>query len=278
LTEPAKTAIDADAFNAFEATGWDEKADAYFDFWSPITALTFDAMLDAAAVGAGTRLLDVGCGPGELAAAAAARGAIATGLDVAPAMVELASGRHPELTFVEGNAEALPFEDRTFDAVTSNFVLLHLGRPEEAAAEWVRVLAPAGRLALSIWDATEVNRLHGLILDAVASVDDLAPVDIPEGPPAFRDDRDLTAILKNAGLTDVRIDHRTYPVAFADPAELWVGILRSGVRFPPLINAQPPETQGRIRAAFDELANVHARPGGGIEVPAAVQIASGRRP
>src|SRR5919108_6516293 len=249
MTEVAKAAVDADAFNAFEAAGWDAKAAAYFDFWSPITSRTFDSMLDAAGVSSGTRMLDVGCGPGELAAAAALRGAVPTGVDVAPAMVELATRRHPELTFVQASAESLPFEDASFDAAIANFVLLHLGRPEDAVREWGRALVPGGRLAFSIWDDTTVNRLHGLILDAVASVDDLVPVDIPEGPPAFREDADLVALLEMAGLIDTRVSHETFNVAFADPAELWVGILRSGVRFPPLITAQPPEIQGRIRSA-----------------------------
>jgi hypothetical protein len=69
-----------------------------------------------------------------------------------------------------------------------------------------------------------------------------------------------------------------FDVPFAHPAELWTGLLRAGVRFPPLVNAQSPEIQGAIRAAFDDLAEAHARPDGSIEVPAAVQIASGRRP
>jgi SAM-dependent methyltransferase len=279
MTEVAGTGagIDPDAFNRFEADGWDAKAAPYLDFWSPITARVFEPLLDAAGVGQGTRLLDVGCGPGELASSATAQGAIPTGIDIAPAMVDLARERHPDLDFQVGSAEELPFEDGSFDAVVANFVLLHLGRPETAIGEWVRVLAPGRRLALSIWDAPSVNRLHGLILDAVDTIDDLVPVDIPEGPPAFRTDEELVWLLAAAGLTDVRVHHLGFAVEFADPAELWTGILRSGVRFPPLVNAQPPEVQGRIRAAFDRLASVHGRPDGSIEVPTAIQVASGRR-
>jgi SAM-dependent methyltransferase len=279
MTEVAGTGagIDPDAFNRFEADGWDAKAAPYLDFWSPITARVFEPLLDAAGVGQGTRLLDVGCGPGELASSATAQGAIPTGIDIAPAMVDLARERHPDLDFQVGSAEELPFEDGSFDAVVANFVLLHLGRPETAIGEWVRVLAPGRRLALSIWDAPSVNRLHGLILDAVDTIDDLVPVDIPEGPPAFRTDEELVWLLAAAGLTDVRVNHLGFAVEFADPAELWTGILRSGVRFPPLVNAQPPEVQGRIRAAFDRLASVHGRPDGSIEVPTAIQVASGRR-
>jgi SAM-dependent methyltransferase len=277
MTEAAGTQIDADAFNAFEAAGWDAKALAYLDFWSPITAQVFEPILDAAGVRRGTRLLDVGCGPGELSARAVERGAKPVGLDIAPAMVDLAAANHPGIDFRVGSAEELPFEDGSFDAVVANFVLLHLGRPEVALREWARVLAPAGRLALSIWDDTSVNRLHGLILDAVASVE-ITPIDLPEGPPAFRSDAELVGLLGAVGLSDTQVQHITFPVAFREPIDLWVGILRSGVRFPPLVNAQPPEVQGRIRTAFDELAAAHTRQDGGIDVPAAVQLASGRKP
>jgi SAM-dependent methyltransferase len=273
----APEVIDADAFNQFEADGWDAKAAPYLDFWSPITARVFDPLLNAAEVGQGTRLLDVGCGPGELEAVAIDRGAVPTGIDIAPAMVDLAKERHPDLTFEVGNAEELSYDDGSFDAVVANFVLLHLGRPEVAVGEWARVLAPGGRLALSIWDETSVNRLHGLILDAVDSVDDLVPVDIPEGPPAFRTDEELVTLLEATNLIDVRIDHVRFDAEFQNPAELWTGMLRSGVRFPPLVNGQPLEIQGSIRAAFDRLAAEHARDDGSIAVPTAIQIASGRR-
>jgi SAM-dependent methyltransferase len=278
MTDATRTPIDADAFNEFEAQGWDEKAAPYLAFWSPITSHAFGPLLDAAGVGQGTRLLDVGCGPGELAAAAASRGAVPTGIDIAPAMVDLARERHPDIEFRVASAEELPFADGSFDAVVANFVLLHLGRPEAAIAEWTRVLATGRGLALSIWDATPVNRLHGLILDAVDSVEDLVPIDIPEGPPAFRTDDELADLLVAAGLGDVRVDHLVFAITFAGPGELWTGILRSGVRFPPLVNAQPSEVQRAIRAAFDRLTAAHERPDGSIEVPAAIQIASGQRP
>ena len=86
------------------------------------------------------RVLDVGSGPGYVAAAAAARDATAVGVDVAPAMVALARTLHPQVEFVQGDAEHLQFADDSFDAVVANFAILHLGRPEQAAAEFARVL------------------------------------------------------------------------------------------------------------------------------------------
>jgi SAM-dependent methyltransferase len=138
-----ETKIDADAFNAFEAAGWEKQAAGYEDFFGPITTRVVEPLLDAAEVGRGKRVLDVATGPGYVAAEAAGRGATAIGLDSSEAMLSIARQCHPQLEFHRGNVEALAFSDHSFDAVVGNFILLHLGRPEQAAAEFARVLEPA---------------------------------------------------------------------------------------------------------------------------------------
>ena len=155
-------AIDADAFNAFEAAGWNERAGGYHRFFGSLTTRVIEPLLDAAEVGAKTRVLDLATGPGYAAAASAARGATAVGVDVAGEMVALARRLHPRLEFVQASAERLPFADGSFDAVVGNFLILHLGRPEHAAAEMARVLAPGGKVALSTWDVPERTRLLGV--------------------------------------------------------------------------------------------------------------------
>ena len=109
-----------------------------------VTARVGEELLDAVAAGPGTRLLDVGCGPGTITAAAAARGADAVGVDLAVGMLALGRERHPGLELLEADAEALPFPDDAFDALVGGFVLNHLPAVETAVAEAARVLA-AGR-------------------------------------------------------------------------------------------------------------------------------------
>src|SRR5215207_249100 len=86
---------DADAFNAFEAAGWERQVGGYEDCFVPITTRLAAPLLDAAGVAAGARVLDVASGPGQIAAAAAERGASVTGVDVAEGMLALARRLHP---------------------------------------------------------------------------------------------------------------------------------------------------------------------------------------
>src|SRR5262245_23907594 len=116
---PPEPAVDADAFNAFEAAGWEHQAPTYDHFFGRLTSRLVDPLLDAASVGSGSRVLDLATGPGYAAAKASERGASVVGVDITPAMIRLARERHPDIDFREADAEALPFEDGSFDAVIS---------------------------------------------------------------------------------------------------------------------------------------------------------------
>ena len=130
--------VDADDFDAFEAAGWEEKADAYERMFCDIASRVVDPLLNAAAVGVGTRVLDVATGPGWVAARAAERGASVVGIDVAEAMIARARSAHPDLDFRRADAHDLPFADASFDAVVSNFAIMHFSHPDRAMAEFAR--------------------------------------------------------------------------------------------------------------------------------------------
>ena len=271
--------VDADAFNAFEAAGWEKQAGGYEDFFGTITTRLVDPLLDAAHVGRGDRVLDVATGPGFAAARAAERGASVVGVDGAEGMLALARRSHPQLEFRKGNAEELLFEDSSFDAVVANFLLLHLGRPEQAVAHFARVLAPGGRLALTVWDVPERARILGVLVDAVAEAGASPPADIRVGPPIFRfsDEGEFAGLLGDQGLEDVHVQ----TVAFTDLAPsadaLWSGLMGGTVRTSALIARQTDEVQQQIRAAFERIVEPFSV-GTALEIPVSVKLASGRKP
>jgi len=272
-------AYDAEAFTAFEARGWDAVAEGYRDFLVPLTSRLVEPLLDAAGVGPGTRVLDVATGPGPVAARAAERGAHAVGVDLAPGMIALAARLHPNAEFIVADAERLPFPDDSFDAVVAGLAVLHLARPEQALAEWARVLRPGGRLAVSMWAEPGANRSIGIVFDAAQEAGVPPPPDLPAGPPLFRfsDESELAGLLRSAGLAEITVTPVAFTHRFPGPAETWQGILESTVRTRALVAGQPEEVQRRMRATFERLAREYERDGG-LELPVAALIASGRRP
>ena len=113
----------------------------------------FIARLD---IPAGARVLDTACGTGNTAIPLARRGCIVTGVDIAPNLLEQARARAAAeglaITFDEGDAEALPYGDATFDAVTTMFGAMFAPRPDLVASEMARVLRPGGYLAMGNWN------------------------------------------------------------------------------------------------------------------------------
>jgi ubiquinone/menaquinone biosynthesis C-methylase UbiE len=112
-------------------------------------------MLSAVGVDAQHRVLDVATGTGNVALRAARSGAHVTGLDLTPELLEIAAVRAAalgaEVEWVQGDAEALPFPDRSFDRVLSAFGIQFAPRHEITARELVRVCRPGGAIALANW-------------------------------------------------------------------------------------------------------------------------------
>jgi ubiquinone/menaquinone biosynthesis C-methylase UbiE len=132
---------DARRFKDFEVGAWDQRSATYDLVTGAVTARVGEVLLDDVGAGAGVRLLDLGCGPGTITAAAAARGAQATGCDLAAGMLALARERHPTASFVEADAEELPFADASFDVVACRTAAHHFADPAGAVAEMARVSA-----------------------------------------------------------------------------------------------------------------------------------------
>ena len=124
-----------------EAEGWAAWAHQGDDGFSDFRALLRSP---------GRATLDLGCGEGRFARALAAEGHRVTGLDVSPELVERARHEDPSGTYVVGDAEALPFDDESFDLVVAFNVLSAVDDVGRAVDEVARVLVSGGRLCLSI--------------------------------------------------------------------------------------------------------------------------------
>jgi SAM-dependent methyltransferase len=103
-------------------------------------------------------VLDVACGSGNLALPAGRTGALVTGIDIAPNLIDQAranaAGEGLAIAFEVGDAEAMPFADASFATVITMFGAMFAGRPERAAAELLRVTRPGGRIAMASWTPT----------------------------------------------------------------------------------------------------------------------------
>ena len=122
----------------------------------------------------GERVLDLATGTGNAALLAARTGAVVTGLDAAPRLIDVARERTEreglDASFVVGNLEALPFESAAFDVAQSVFGLIFAGDPDRAFGEMLRVLRADGRGLLSVWvPAGPIDAVVGIIGRAVAA-------------------------------------------------------------------------------------------------------------
>ena len=154
-----------DKFSQFKATqkeGWSH--------FAPLESLTTPAaakIVQFAEIKSNQLVLDCGCGTGVVAITAARVGAKVKGLDLSPVLLVRAKANanlaQTEIEFTEGDIEALPYADASFDVVLSQFGHMFAPRPDVAISEMLRVLKPNGRIAFSTWPADHyVGKLFAL--------------------------------------------------------------------------------------------------------------------
>lgn len=193
---------------------WSRGARDWARFTEPHFRPLYDAVHDRLAIGEGTHVLDVGCGPGGSALLAAGRGARVAGLDASPASIEVARERIPEGDFRVGDMETLPWPDASFDAVTYFNSLQFAGNPVNALTEAWRVLAPGRKLGMVIWAPAQESEQPRIM----AAVSALAPPQPPgtPGPFALSARGMAESVLERAGLRLVESGEMPEHVEFPD--------------------------------------------------------------
>jgi ubiquinone/menaquinone biosynthesis C-methylase UbiE len=183
-----------------------------------------ETLSEAADVSAGDRVLDVACGNGNAALAAARRHAVVTGVDYVPALLDRARARAAadglELELRVADAEALPFEDGTFDAVLSTFGVMFTPDQPRAAAELARVCRPGGRIALANWTPDGfIGKVFGVMGKHVPPPAGLRP------PSAWGTEQRL-AELFGAEARSIRAVRRDYVFSYRSAAH-WLEVFRT---------------------------------------------------
>ena len=274
----APNSTDQRAFRDFEHAGWKDVAGGYHDHFAPLTSQALRPLLDAVGAREGVRLLDVCTGPGYGAAAAAERGAGATGMDFSAPMIAHASRHYPRVRFLVGDAEQLPFREESFDAVITNFGLLHLARPEQFLREARRVLRPAGRVAFVVWAPPEEAIGFGIVLHAIQAHGNPA-VPLPPGPPFFRfsDAGECERTFRSAGFADAEVRRVPQLWRLHNSDDLFQAVIHGTVRTGGLLRAQTPAALAAIREAMRGAVEARRRENA-FELPMPAVLASAVKP
>jgi SAM-dependent methyltransferase len=233
---------------------------AVFAPWAPV-------LLDAAAVGIGHTVLDVACGTGVVAAAAAERvgpsGAV-TGVDINPGMIAVAA-RTQGVRWAQADAARLPFPDGGFDRVLCQAGLQFVPDRLGALREMRRVLRPGGRVALLVWRALLHSPGFAALADALHAVVGPEAAAVMRAPFVFGDDpRPLATLLDSAGFGDVDVQAGVGTVRFGS-VEAFVRCQRA---------ASPLAAHVDVRHEPDLIAYVAARAPAVFPIEAAIVTGS----
>ncbi len=222
---------------------WGARARDYADIQEGMTRPLFEAGLRALNVGAGTVLLDVGCGPGMAAQIAAQRGARVSGIDASAPFIAIARERTPQGDFRVGEMEDLPFADHTFDVVTGFNSFQYAASPVNALKEARRVAKPGAKVLIAVWGKPDQMEFMPVI-KALGSLMPPPPPGAP-GPFALSEDGALETLASQAGLTPAAVYDVDCTFNFPDLETALRGMLSGG----PAVKAVNLAGEERVREA-----------------------------
>jgi len=225
-----------------------EAYEPFIGRWSRLVAREFLAWL---AIPPGARWLDVGCGTGALthtilqeAAPAAVRGVDASETFIAFARTQISD---PRATFQTGDAQDLPVEAASYDAVVSGLMLNFVPRPQQAAAEMRRATRPGGVAAVYVWDYANRMQFMRHFWNAAAALDPDA-VELDEGRRfPINDPSPLEKMFRETGLKNVEVQPIDTWMVFKDFDDFWSPFLRGQGPAPAYVMRLSEETRSALR-------------------------------
>jgi SAM-dependent methyltransferase len=264
------------------AASWGASADDVDQRAAPITA----CMLDAVAVHAGDRVLELASGPGGAGLAAASRvgpsGEVVIS-DVVAVMADIARQRAAARGYTNVRAEVLDLEniaepDEAYDVVLCREGMMFALDPARAAAEMHRILRPAGRAAVAVWASRRDNPWLGVLLDTITQVTgvDVPPPGMP-GPFALSDADGLRQLFASAGFTGLTLDHVAAPLRSPSFDAWWTRNLTLAGPAADILNRLDNATRSRLRDTVRAAAAPYESHGA-LELPGLAIVVTGRRP
>jgi ubiquinone/menaquinone biosynthesis C-methylase UbiE len=211
-------------------------------------------LVDATGIAAGEAVLDVATGSGNVALGAARRGAVVTGLDLTPELLDVARARATEaglqVSWLEGDAEQLPFDADSFDRVTSCFGTMFAPRHGQAAGELLRVCRPGGTIGVCAWTPEGVN---GQMFRLMGSFMPPPPPELL--PPVMWGTEDhMRKLLERDGVT---LEFQRAQASFrAESVQSWIEFGERNLG-PAILAKRALEAQGRYQELHAELTKLY---------------------
>lgn len=233
--------VSIDEFKTRQGAVWGAGS---YETLSPYIADVGERVIAAAGVGPGMRVLDVACGTGNATFPAARAGAVVTGLDITPRLLEFgrakADAEGLAIEWREGDAEALPFDDGSFDCVVSTFGHMFAPRHQQTADEMARACRPGGVIVTAAWTP---DGIVGEIFKAGAAY--MPPP--PEGasPPVFWGREDYVRERFSHAVSDFTFERHVNTIEW-ESVESFADFFME--RFPPMVTAR-----AMLGERFDEL-------------------------
>jgi SAM-dependent methyltransferase len=195
-------------------------ADAYDRFMGRYSVLLAPQLADFAAVAAGQRVLDVGCGPGALTTELVRRlrADLVSAVDPSETFVSAARDRHPGVDVRLASAEQLPFVDHTFDVALAQLVVHFMADPAEGLSEMARVIRPDAVVAACVWDHAGGHSPLSPFWHAARELD---PEVQDESQRAGAGEGDLPGLLHAAGLREIEETTLTISVEHSSFDDWW---------------------------------------------------------
>jgi SAM-dependent methyltransferase len=266
---------DFSTFADMERNSWSDadRAAGYVELFASAPDQAIESLLNAAGARQGLKALDLCCGQGNVSEALLRRGCQVTGLDFSPAMLAFAQERAPGATFIEADAQNLPFDSGEFDIVASSFGICHVPDQPRALAEARRVLRAGGRFAMTVWCGPEASPCFAAVYGAIRAHGH-PDVSAPSGPDFHQFARRDAAVqlLSDAGFSNVDLTIVDCVWTLSAPEQLFEIYAKGTVRAAALLASQPARNFAAIRAALATTVREHFGKGERwcVPVPAAL--------